>query len=317
MGALQHFVTSIMEILNKTNFGFRTLFLPIKGRLLGMAIGKFFDELVKAIPEKQIKLDIDGLAQLMSSIFPLIEKDSKYSIYKMLELLTEENGRSIGAFFKAVVEQIPEEKKMKDTVNSVHAFLKFISDFGIKDYIKFRLLLTEKNGQQIGAFFKAIIEPLEETNYPDLKPITDFLKAMSGIGIFGALTLALLKPILTPAFGENISGFITKLVDGLDEEKMERLKGFSTAMKNISMGILMMTGSIVLLAGAIELFGAMTVIGATVIATVFVGAVILMLNLLKKDSDNIKEGTAALKDVATALLLMTADIYLLVGAAML
>ena len=118
MGALQHFVTSIMEILNKTNFGFRTLFLPIKGRLLGMAIGKFFDELVKAIPEKQIKLDIDGLAQLMSSIFPLIEKDSKYSIYRMLELLTEENGRSIGAFFKAVVEQIPEEKKMKDTINS-------------------------------------------------------------------------------------------------------------------------------------------------------------------------------------------------------
>ena len=76
----------------------------------------------------------------------------------MLELLTEENGRSIGAFFKAVVEQIPEEKKMKDTVNSVHAFLKFISDFGVKDYIKLRLLLTEKNGQQIGAFFKARVD---------------------------------------------------------------------------------------------------------------------------------------------------------------
>jgi hypothetical protein len=96
------------------------------------------------------------------------------------------------------------------------------------------MILTEKNGERIGSFFKAIIDPLNSKTYPDLKPITDFLKALSDIGVLGALTLALLKPILTPKFGENIGGFITKLTDPLDEERMGRMKGYSEAMKTLS-----------------------------------------------------------------------------------
>lgn len=202
-------------------------------------------------------------------------------------------------------------------MTSIKLFLDFIKDFGLKDYLKLRKLLTKENGQRIGEFFSALIQPINDTEYPDLKPITEFLKSLSSIGLLGVLTLALLKPILTPKFGESISGFITKLVDGLSEEKMNSLKNFSEAMKNISTGVLMMTGSIILLAAAIELFGALTVIGATVVAIAFVGAVLLMLNMLKKGGDSVKEGTAALKDLAKAILFMTLDIYLLTGAAIL
>ena len=281
MAALSGFINQVMDILNKTNLGFKTIFLPIKGKLVGKAIAAFFNELLKAIPEREIKLEIEGLGNLMASFYPLIEKDGKYSINKLLRILTEKNGTSIGRFFAAIVESMPDKKDTKDTLNSVRQFLDFIKDFGLKDYLKIRKILTEENGARIGKFFEALILPIKDTEYPDLKPITEFLKSLTSIGLLSVLTLALLKPILTPKFGESISGFITKLVDGLDEDKMNRLKGFSEAMKNVSAGVLMMTGSIVLLAAAIELFGALTVIGATVIAVTFVGAVLLILKMLK------------------------------------
>ena len=314
---LSTFINEILNILNKTNLGFKTLFLPMKGRLVGKAIAAFFNELIKVIPKDEIKLEIDGLGQLMQSFYPLIEKDGKYSIGKLLRVMTAKNGQAIGMFFAAIVEPIPDDKKIKDTITSISALLQLVSSFGLKDYIKIRKLLTKENGEKIGQFFEAIILPLNQTEYPDFKPITDFLKALSNLGLLGVITLALLKPILTPKFGESISGFITKLVDGLDEDKMNRLKNFSEAMKNVGTGIILLTGSIVLLAAAIEIFGALTVIGATVIAVAFVGSVIMMLNFLTKAGDNIKEGTAALKDIAKALLLLTLDVYLLTGAALL
>jgi surface polysaccharide O-acyltransferase-like enzyme len=43
----------------------------------------------------------------------------------------------------------------------------------------------------------------------------------------------------------------------------------------------------------------------------------MILNFLTKAGDNIKEGTAAMKDIAKALLLLTLDVYLLTGAALL
>ena len=143
---LSTFINEILNILNKTNLGFKTLFLPMKGRLVGKAIAAFFNELIKVIPKDEIKLEIDGLGQLMQSFYPLIEKDGKYSIGKLLRVMSAKNGQAIGMFFAAIVEPIPDDKKIKDTITSISALLQLVSSFGLKDYMKIRKLLTKENG---------------------------------------------------------------------------------------------------------------------------------------------------------------------------
>ena len=317
LGSIQSFVTSVMDMLNKTDIGFKTLFLPVKGRLVGKAMAEFFKQIVASIPREEIEIQISGIAELFQAIYPLIDTEGKYSIYKMLALMNGENGRQIGSFFGDIIKQIPDNKKIADTVASLTGLMRFLSEFGLKDYIKLRVILTEENGRKIGAFFGAVIKDLEEKNYPDLKPVTEFLKGLSSIGLLGVMTLSLLKPILTPKFGRSISGFVRALVRGLDEDSMDRLKGFTAAMKNLSMGVLVLTGSIVGLAAAIEFFGASTVIGTTVIMLAFVGSVVKMLKTVNKEGETIKEGIASFRSMAKVVMLMTLDIYLLAGAAML
>lgn len=225
--------------------------------------------------------------------------------------MNAENGKQLGGFFRAFLDEIPKEEEVKSSVTAVKQLLELATGMTMTKFIKMRLVLTEKNGQRIGSFFKAIIDPLNNTTYPDLKSITDFLKALSEIGVLGVLTLALLKPVLTPKFGENIGGFITRLTDPLDEDRMNRMKGYSDAMKTLSQGILYLTGSIALLTATISIFGFMTVLGATAVSVVYIGSILFLMKRLVKSGDEIKEGIRSLNDISRVMILMTGQIIVL------
>ena len=82
-------------------------------------------------------------------------------------------------------------------------------------------------------------------------------------------------------------------------------------MKTLSTGILILTGSIALLAGTIALFGAMTVIGAVVVSTFYIGAILGLMRLLVKKQDEVKDGIKSLNDISKVMIIMTGQIIAL------
>lgn len=140
----------------------------------------------------------------------------------------------IGQFFAAIVEPIPQKKKLDESIRAISDIIKLVSEFGLKEYLKMKGVLTEKNGAEIGKFFAAIITPLDRKKYPDLAPITKFLKDLSGIGMLGVVTLSLLKPILTEKFGQNIAGFVKAITNGFTKDRMEKIDVFAKSIKTLS-----------------------------------------------------------------------------------
>ena len=149
----------------------------------------------------------------------------------------------------------------------------------------------------------------------DFKPITNFLNTLAGIGIIGSLGLMMLKPILTPEFGANIAGFVTNLTEGIKTSDLQRLKEFSTGMKNLSQGVLILVGAIGLLAAEITFFGPMVIVSSMVLTTMFVAGILGIMKILSKGRRQINTGLGALKDIAKVLTIMTIDVAILTVAA--
>jgi hypothetical protein len=59
-------------MLESFKFSFSSVFLPIKGRLIGRMIGNFFEELLKSIPKKKIEVQMTGIGELFAALMPLM-----------------------------------------------------------------------------------------------------------------------------------------------------------------------------------------------------------------------------------------------------
>lgn len=211
--------------------------MPLKARLLGKAVGDFFETFVKSIPKEKIELQMEGVGDLFRALHPLLEDNGKMSVKQMRRVFNEENGKSIGNFFNAVITAIPNKKAINETISSVKQLLELVTSFGAKEYGKIRRYLTPENGQLIGEFFAAVLEPLKDFDKNvsfNFKNVAEFLETLAGIGITGAVGLKMLKPILTPEFGENIAGFIRNLTSGISKDDIKQLKEFTTGIKQLS-----------------------------------------------------------------------------------
>jgi hypothetical protein len=177
------------------------------------------------------------------------------------------------------------------------------------------MLLTEKNGQRIGKFFSAIFDELQQEKFPDLKPITDFLKNLSSIGITGALGLLALKAVLTEKFGKSINGFINAVIKDMTRERLNAIKTFSQSVNLLAKSLLIITGAIGLLTAEIMFFGPLAVAGSLALMTLFIGTSILMMRMAGKADRDIQKGTAAFKDIAKAMTWLSLDVLIVAAAA--
>ena len=293
------------------------MFSKFRARRIGKTVGAFFDAMFDAMlkNKKEINVKVQGVAELLQALVPFISSDSAVSIYKMKKVLNQENGHQIGMFFKEMLAGIPNKKKPDAVLKQIADFLKLITTFGLGDYIKLKVLLTEKNGQQIGKFFSSIFNELKREKYPDLKPITDFLKVLSSIGIIGAVGLMMLKPVLTEKFGKAIAGFINALVKDFDADKTKRVASFAKSIKTLSQGVMIMAATIGLLAAEIALFGPVTILEALAVNAIFLGTTLLMLKMVGKARTDISKGSAALMDIAKAMTLLALDVVIMAGTA--
>ena len=156
---------------------------------------------------------------------------------------------------------------------------------------------------------------MKKEKYPDLKPITDFLKVLSSIGIVGAVGLMMLKPVLTEKFGKAIAGFINALVKDFDADKTKRVASFAKSIKTLSQGVMIMAATIGLLAAEIALFGPVTILEALAVNAIFLGTTLLMLKMVGKARTDISKGSAALMDIAKAMTLLALDVVIMAGTA--
>ena len=291
-------------------------FSTFRAKRIGKSIGKFYSELVKAIPRDKVHIQIQGVGELLQALYPLIKEDSDVSVLRMKMVLTEKNGQQIGMFFKEVMAGLPtKNKQFGAALKNLSDFLKLITTFGLKDYIKLKTILTEKNGKQIGLFFSSIFNEIEGKKIPDLKPITEFLRVLSSIGVVGAVGLLALKPILTEKFGKQIAGFFNAVIKDITKDKMERISLFTKSMKTMSQGMLIMAATIGLLAAEIALFGTVTILESLAITTIFVAVSIGLMRSVGKATGDISKGTAALKDVAKAMTLLSINVVIIAATA--
>ena len=260
-------------------------------------------------------MKVEGVGQMVQAIFPLISEDSNMSVKRMKKVLTKENGQQIGGFFAEILKVIPNKKKTSDALNGVSELLKLITTFGIKDYIKIKKILTEENGKQIGGFFAAIFKEIEGKKIPDIKPINEFLKVLTGIGVTGAIGLMALKPVLTEKFGKQISGFFKALISGITKDRLDKISEFTKSVKTLSTAMLMMASTIGIMAAEIAFFGVATVLESLTVTSLFVGVTIMLMKTLGKSRGDIMKGTSALKEVMKSLTLLSLNVVILAATA--
>lgn len=68
MKNLVRLFSDIIRLMNAAEGGVSGVFSPLKGYFLGKKIGAFFTQLVKAIPREKIKVQIQGVGDLLNSL---------------------------------------------------------------------------------------------------------------------------------------------------------------------------------------------------------------------------------------------------------
>lgn len=307
VAALTSFLSSVQGILNQNVGFFGTLFMPIKGRLIGRGIANFMRAIMKAIPEKEIKVEMKGVAEIMNVLMKFADKDSKYSINRLKKIMTEKNGLEIGAFFKGILDAMPDKKKTDGVLKPCADIISLFSDFGFVKYVKLRMLMNEKNGRKLGAFFSALLDEIP-TKKVDLKPISKFLTELASIGVIGALSIKILGEVLTEKAGKNINKFVKNLIKGFDKNTLNKVDTFADAVKKLSMATLILVGTAVLMAGALALFGLGTMIESVLMVTALAGGMLFIMKSVAAKAKDIDQGGKAMLHLATAIGLLVLDV---------
>ena len=307
VAALTSFLSSVQGILNQNVGFFGTLFMPIKGRLIGRGIANFMRAIMKAIPEKEIKVEMKGVAEIMNVLMKFADKDSKYSINRLKKIMTEKNGLEIGAFFKGILDAMPDKKKTDGVLKPCADIISLFSDFGFVKYVKLRMLMNEKNGRKLGAFFSALLDEIP-TKKVDLKPISKFLTELASIGVIGALSIKILGEVLTEKAGKNINMFVKNLIKGFDKNTLNKVDTFADAVKKLSMATLILVGTAVLMAGALALFGLGTMIESVLMVTALAGGMLFIMKSVAAKAKDIDKGGKAMLHLAAAIGLLVLDV---------
>lgn len=310
---------SINNVIEKQHFSLKTLFLPIKGKLIGKAIANFLSAIVDSIPQSEISIQINGISGLITTMAQFADPNNPMSIKKLKKVMSYDNGNDIGLFFKGLLDAIPitynkDGSIASPVVISVTSMIKLLSEFTAKDFRKIKKMLSYKNGQSIGKFFKAIIDELPESK-ANMDSVVKIVSALSSLGATSAVGLMMLKPVLNEKFGKSINAFVTNLTKGMTTDRIKQVDIFTAAMKPLGQGILLLTSSIMLIGASMAMLGVKNVLMSMGAVTVFTAAILSVVKKVSESDKEIKAGTSILNDIAKVITLLTADVVLLTVAA--
>jgi hypothetical protein len=104
--------------------------------------------------------------------------------------------------------------------------------------------------------------------------VSQFLKELGSLSLLDVAVIALMSKVLNAKSGQNINDFITKLVDGFDGDKIKAIEVFADAVKKVSTSMLILTASMLLIAGGIALLGVEIILGSIVATMAFTAGIL-------------------------------------------
>lgn len=309
---LSVFMNSVVSILDRNTSGIFGLMNPVRAWMLGKAIGIFFNNMVKAIPTKQIKIELKGVGDLLKALDPLIAPNSKYSIKRLKKVVNEENGQYIGSFFAAMIREIPKRKNMNEAIENIAKLMDVLLKNKPKDIKAVVKVYNEKNGKKIGLFLSEIVDGVKSAKeLKSLESVAKFLHELTKLSMLDVMTMKMAFSVMNAKAGKNVSDFINNLTAGLTDAKVKKLKQFNESMVDLSHAMMFFSGSIVVVAAAIATLGFTTVLGSVAVVIASMNFILKMVKKVAADSKSIEKATKHLNSLMVAVSIMTANVIAL------
>ena len=318
MGGLSALVTSNV-------FKMQISLNPIRGWLLGRQLGQFIGQIAKYLKGKEISENVKYIGGILDPLVKIADPEQKFSIFKVMKVLNPITAKMLASFFVAFATEIPDNKTVAQTVNSMVQLLNVIFDIKKIQILNFMFAvksLTQKRAQKIVDFFNTILK--EKWDVKQVKVLSSFMNAWNnalktllyGI-VFIALTIkitsfkTIIESVLVVRY---LIKFMKNTITDLAKKlKVKDVKGAQVIIRSLSSAIGMIGGIIIGLSIVTKIVGLTAVIASLIVMRVAVsGFKSLIEDLSEKKLDkSLKNVQGVLTGIGIMIMSLSVSMLLL------
>lgn len=318
MGGLSALVTSNV-------FKMQISLNPIRGWLLGRQLGQFIGQIAKYLKGKEISENVKYIGGILDPLVKIADPEQKFSIFKVMKVLNPITAKMLASFFVAFATEIPDNKTVAQTVNSMVQLLNVIFDIKKIQILNFMFAvksLTQKRAQKIVDFFNTILK--EKWDVKQVKVLSSFMNAWNnalktllyGI-VFIALTIkitsfkTIIESVLVVRY---LIKFMKNTITDLTKKlKVKDVKGAQVIIRSLSSAIGMIGGIIIGLSIVTKIVGLTAVIASLIVMRVAVsGFKSLIEDLSEKKLDkSLKNVQGVLTGIGIMIMSLSVSMLLL------
>lgn len=287
MGGLSSLVTSNV-------FKMKISLNPIRGWLLGRQLGQFIGQIAKYLKGKEISENVKYIGSILDPLVKIADPKEKFSIFKVMKVLNPVTAKMLASFFVTFATEIPDNKTVAQTVNSMVQLLNVIFDIKKVQILNFMFAvrtLTQKRAQKIVDFFNTILK--QKWNVKQVEVLSSFMNAWNnalktllyGI-IFIALTIkitsfkTIIESVLVVRYLiKFMKNTVTDLVENL---KSKDVKETQKIIRSLSSAIGMIGGIIIGLSIVTKIVGLTAVVASLIVMKIAISG---FKNLIEDLSD--------------------------------
>lgn len=298
---------------------------PIRGWLLGRQLGQFIGQIAKYLKGKEISENVKYIGGILDPLVKIADPEQKFSIFKVMKVLNPITAKMLASFFVAFATEIPDNKTVAQTVNSMVQLLNVIFDIKKIQILNFMFAvksLTQKRAQKIVDFFNTILK--EKWDVKQVKVLSSFMNAWNnalktllyGI-VFIALTIkitsfkTIIESVLVVRY---LIKFMKNTITDLAKKlKVKDVKGAQVIIRSLSSAIGMIGGIIIGLSIVTKIVGLTAVIASLIVMRVAVsGFKSLIEDLSEKKLDkSLKNVQGVLTGIGIMIMSLSVSMLLL------
>ena len=197
---------------------------------------------IDGMSEEKINSNIAQLQKVLSSINNVVNSQTSTLGAMFAPFKGRMIGKSIGNFIAAIVDSVPKEEiniSVQGIGEILNVFSKFVEKDGKYSISKMKRIMNEKNGRQIGLFFKGLFDGIpfydpddEKRVSPDIKSVIEIIKLFSE---FTTGQYIKIKIALTESNGKKIGKFFSAIFEEIPEKNSAgNLRAVTDFLKELS-----------------------------------------------------------------------------------
>lgn len=318
-------MSGLSAVVTSNVFKMQISLNPIRGWLLGRQLGQFIGQIAKYLKGKEISENVKYIGGILDPLVKIADPKQKFSIFKVMKVLNPVTAKMLASFFVTFATEIPDNKTVAQTVNSMVQLLNVIFDIKKVQILNFMFAvrsLTQKRAQKIVDFFNTILK--QKWDVKQVKVLSSFMNAWNkalqtllyGV-IFIALTIkitsfkTIIESVLVVRYLiKFMKNTITDLVKNL---KVKDVKGAQTIIRSLSSAIGMIGGIIIGLSIVTKIVGLTAVVASLIVMRVAVsGFKSLIEDLSEKKLDkSLKNVQGVLTGIGIMIMSLSVSMLLL------